>query len=63
MDWSAIMRFVDLDNSLSDSRAALAILKRKALDSWEPLAKFYRQNYNDMGTVGDPASQSDQEDE
>ena len=30
--------FLDPDNGLSDTRAALAILKRMALSSWEPLA-------------------------
>ena len=63
MDQSAIVRNLNLDNGLSDTGAALAILKRMALDSWEPLAKFYRQNYNIIGTVGDPVPQSDQEDE
>ena len=42
MDWSAIERFLDPDNSLLDTRVALAILKRMAVVSWEPLAKFYR---------------------
>ena len=55
MDQSAIEQFLDSDNGLSDTRAALA--------SWEPLAKFYRQNYHVMGTVGDPGPQSDHGDE
>ena len=54
MDRCAIEQFLDPDNGLSDNRAAQAILKRMALVYWEPLAKFYRQNYHVNGTVGDP---------
>ena len=59
MDRSAIGRFLDLENGLSDTRVALAILKRMAVASWEPLTKFYRQYYHIMGTVGDLEPQSD----
>ena len=50
---------------MSDICAALAILKRMALDSWEPLADLqcHGQNYNVMGTVRDPEPQSDHDDE
>ena len=54
MDRSAIEQFMDTDNGLSDTRAALTTLKRIAKASWEPLAKFYRQNYHIMKTDGDP---------
>ena len=58
-----IDRLLDPDNGLSDTRTALAIMKRMALDSWELLAKFYRQNYNVMGTIRDPEPQSDHDNE
>ena len=63
MDRSAIEQFLDPNNGLSDTQAALAILKRMAWASWEPLDKFSRENYHVMGTLGNPEPQSDHDDE
>ena len=52
MDRSAIQEYMDPDDHRSDTRAAKAILTRMAKTSWEPLARFYRQNRDVIETVG-----------
>ena len=55
VDRSAISSFMeDSDQQLSDNRAALAILYRLSKTSWNPLARFYRQNIDVINSVGHP---------
>ena len=64
MDRSAILDFMDPNDHRSDTRAAKAILTRMAKTSWEPLARFYRQNRDVIESVGPPAAvDSDHEDD
>ena len=75
MDQSAIVRFLDPDNSLSDTRAALGVQDGPVLPGVQghpeedgpvllgAACQVLEAELNVMGTVGDPAPQSDREDE
>ena len=58
-DRTALQGFLEAPSNKSDTRKALAILKRLAKTSWEPLDRFYRQNYHTFEIVGIPEVDTD----
>ena len=62
LDRNAIQKDLDPMHNLSDTRAALAIQKRMAGYSWEPLGRFYRKNYHVIESIGVPEPRCNQDD-